>query len=144
MGLAGWLLKVRAHAQRTRIGDSPENIRAANSLLNPEILTIGFARRFATYKRANLIFRDLERLQTASAPAPAVATSLFDAHAGEQLAAVLSSWPMLRFCSAGGSVTAQSGSVHAPTKAFACRRLILPATGTTCRSTATRPWFIRW
>lgn len=30
--------------------------------LNPEALTIGFARRFATYKRATLIFRDLERI----------------------------------------------------------------------------------
>src|SRR3712207_7281698 len=29
---------------------------------NPEALTIGFARRFATYKRATLIFRDRERL----------------------------------------------------------------------------------
>ncbi|MGM0370676.1 MAG: alpha-glucan family phosphorylase [Bacillota bacterium] len=32
-------------------------------LLDEETLTIGFARRFATYKRANLIFRDLERLE---------------------------------------------------------------------------------
>ena len=30
--------------------------------LNPEVLTIGFARRFATYKRATLLFRDRERL----------------------------------------------------------------------------------
>jgi starch phosphorylase len=34
----------------------------AGALLDPEVLTIGFARRFATYKRANLIFRDPERL----------------------------------------------------------------------------------
>ena len=32
-------------------------------LLDPDALTIGFARRFATYKRANLIFRDVERLR---------------------------------------------------------------------------------
>ncbi len=32
-------------------------------LLNPEILTIGFARRFATYKRALLIFRNIERIK---------------------------------------------------------------------------------
>ena len=32
------------------------------SKLNPEALTIGFARRFATYKRATLIFKDLERI----------------------------------------------------------------------------------
>ena len=35
----------------------------AGTLLDPDALTIGFARRFATYKRANLIFRDLERLR---------------------------------------------------------------------------------
>jgi len=37
-------------------------IRAAESALDPKILTIGFARRFATYKRADLILRDPERL----------------------------------------------------------------------------------
>jgi starch phosphorylase len=36
---------------------------SAGTLLNPEKLTIGFARRFATYKRANLIFRDAERMR---------------------------------------------------------------------------------
>lgn len=35
----------------------------AGTLLNPHALTIGFARRFATYKRANLVFRDPERLR---------------------------------------------------------------------------------
>src|SRR3989441_1214144 len=35
----------------------------AGTLLNQEALTIGFGRRFATYKRADLIFRDLDRLQ---------------------------------------------------------------------------------
>ena len=35
----------------------------AGTLLDPNALTIGFARRFATYKRANLIFRDLDRLR---------------------------------------------------------------------------------
>lgn len=38
-------------------------IRALEDILDPEALTIGFARRFATYKRATLIFRDLERLR---------------------------------------------------------------------------------
>ncbi len=38
-------------------------IRALSDALDPEALTIGFARRFATYKRATLIFRDLERLK---------------------------------------------------------------------------------
>ena len=36
---------------------------AAGSLLHPHALTLGFARRFATYKRANLLFRDVDRLQ---------------------------------------------------------------------------------
>ncbi len=36
---------------------------AAGALLDPEALTIGFARRFATYKRAGLIFHDLERIK---------------------------------------------------------------------------------
>ena len=35
----------------------------AGLMLDPDVLTIGFARRFATYKRANLIFRDVERLR---------------------------------------------------------------------------------
>jgi starch phosphorylase len=38
-------------------------VRAAENALDPEVLTIGFARRFATYKRANLILRDPERLK---------------------------------------------------------------------------------
>ncbi|GAB4235904.1 MAG: alpha-glucan family phosphorylase [Acidobacteriota bacterium] len=42
---------------------SPGQIVANGVLLNPEALTIGFARRFATYKRANLILRDRERLK---------------------------------------------------------------------------------
>jgi glycogen phosphorylase len=37
-------------------------MRTAESALDPKILTIGFARRFATYKRANLILRDPDRL----------------------------------------------------------------------------------
>ncbi|MCL4501953.1 MAG: alpha-glucan family phosphorylase, partial [Deltaproteobacteria bacterium] len=39
------------------------NIVVGGALLDPSILTIGFARRFATYKRADLIFNDLERLK---------------------------------------------------------------------------------
>ncbi|MEP7070948.1 MAG: alpha-glucan family phosphorylase [Verrucomicrobiota bacterium] len=52
----------RVRAQRERMGESPESIRAAKQLLDPEILTIGFARRFATYKRGALLFRDRARL----------------------------------------------------------------------------------
>jgi starch phosphorylase len=36
---------------------------AAGTLLHPYALTLGFARRFATYKRASLLFRDVDRLQ---------------------------------------------------------------------------------
>ncbi len=41
----------------------PTQVLTGGTLLDPETLTIGFARRFATYKRATLIFRDLPRLQ---------------------------------------------------------------------------------
>ncbi len=45
-----------------RYNYSYEAIEQMVGNLNPNILTIGFARRFATYKRATLIFRDLERI----------------------------------------------------------------------------------
>ncbi len=56
---------VRANLKKQRIRNmaSTTEIREAENILDPEILTIGFARRFATYKRANLIFKDLERLK---------------------------------------------------------------------------------
>ncbi|NVM21544.1 MAG: alpha-glucan family phosphorylase [Desulfobacterales bacterium] len=38
-------------------------VLAGGTLLDPSILTIGFARRFATYKRADLIFHDMQRLK---------------------------------------------------------------------------------
>lgn len=41
----------------------PDELLINGTLLDPEALTIGFARRFATYKRATLIFRDMERLR---------------------------------------------------------------------------------
>ncbi|MFM7148786.1 MAG: alpha-glucan family phosphorylase, partial [Gemmataceae bacterium] len=40
----------------------PTEIARAEEVLDPEALTIGFARRFATYKRGTLLFRNLERL----------------------------------------------------------------------------------
>ena len=43
-------------------GKSTREISRASEVLNPEALTIGFARRFATYKRATLIFKDPDRL----------------------------------------------------------------------------------
>ena len=45
-----------------RAGYSYEEINEITSKLSPDKLTIGFARRFATYKRATLIFKDLERI----------------------------------------------------------------------------------
>ncbi|PJF41245.1 MAG: alpha-glucan phosphorylase [Phototrophicales bacterium] len=44
-------------------GASRSEIEAAAEVLDPDALTIGFARRFATYKRATLLFRDIERLK---------------------------------------------------------------------------------
>lgn len=44
-------------------GASITEIDKAQELLDPTVLTIGFARRFATYKRGNLFLRDLERLK---------------------------------------------------------------------------------
>jgi starch phosphorylase len=40
----------------------PAEVARADEILDPEALTIGFARRFATYKRGTLLFRNLERL----------------------------------------------------------------------------------
>lgn len=48
--------------QLRRRGASAKEIDRANEVLNPEALTIGFARRFATYKRATLLLRDVKRL----------------------------------------------------------------------------------
>ncbi len=42
--------------------ENEDEIERENQLFDPQILTIGFARRFATYKRATLIFSDLDRL----------------------------------------------------------------------------------
>ncbi|WP_193194671.1 alpha-glucan family phosphorylase [Nostoc sp. MG11] len=44
-------------------GASPSEIVQAQEVLDPYVLTIGFARRFATYKRATLWMRDLERIK---------------------------------------------------------------------------------
>ena len=41
---------------------TPEEIEGAKQLFNPDALTLGFARRFATYKRPNLLLQDPERL----------------------------------------------------------------------------------
>src|SRR5205823_6441105 len=52
----------RVKDQLKRGNASPKEIELADEILDPEALTIGFARRFATYKRGTLLFRDPERL----------------------------------------------------------------------------------
>lgn len=53
----------RLRAQLLRRSAPPSEIEAAEEVLDPEALTIGFARRFATYKRATLLLKDVERLK---------------------------------------------------------------------------------
>jgi len=52
----------RLRSQFARHGESPSTLEELEEVLDPSILTIGFARRFATYKRAALLFTDIERL----------------------------------------------------------------------------------
>jgi glycogen phosphorylase len=60
--LVAWA-RQRVRHQRIRRSAAQSEIEAADGVLDPDVLTIGFARRFATYKRATLILRDLPRLQ---------------------------------------------------------------------------------
>jgi starch phosphorylase len=54
----------RRHARRMqRLGMEAEGEKQAAALLNPEALTIGFARRFAEYKRADLVFSEVDKLK---------------------------------------------------------------------------------
>jgi starch phosphorylase len=52
----------RLSRQLTVSGASPEALEAARHLFDPNTLTLGFARRFATYKRPNLLLHDRQRL----------------------------------------------------------------------------------
>ena len=52
----------RLRKQLIARGAPPAEVERADEVLNPEALTLGFARRFATYKRATLLFRDPDRL----------------------------------------------------------------------------------
>jgi len=52
----------RLQAQLEEHGAPPSEVERAKEVLDPEALTIGFGRRFVTYKRATLILRDPERL----------------------------------------------------------------------------------
>ncbi len=52
----------RAAERAARFGATPQTLQRLGRTLTPDALTIGFARRFATYKRANLILADIEKL----------------------------------------------------------------------------------
>lgn len=56
-------LRARLRRQFARHGLSPDELRVVETMFDPEVLTLGFARRFATYKRAGLLFSDLDRLR---------------------------------------------------------------------------------
>ena len=56
-------MRERIRRQRVRNGEPPDEVRHVNRILNTDVLTIGFARRFATYKRGALLFSDPERLR---------------------------------------------------------------------------------
>jgi glycogen phosphorylase len=56
-------VRERVRMQSARHGLAPDDLRQVEGLLDPHALTIGFARRFATYKRAFLLMTDLERLR---------------------------------------------------------------------------------
>lgn len=56
-------VRQRIQAQMLSQGARSKEVRAVENILDPEALTIGFARRFATYKRARLIFHDLDSLR---------------------------------------------------------------------------------
>jgi starch phosphorylase len=52
----------RLRSQFARHGEAPSVLAELEAALDPDVLTIGFARRFATYKRAGLLFSDIDRL----------------------------------------------------------------------------------
>jgi len=56
-------IRRRVLQQRARHGNSPDELRALEHLFDPDVLLIGFARRFATYKRADLLLHDFDRLR---------------------------------------------------------------------------------
>ncbi len=53
----------RVSRQCRRRGESDAAVEKARGILDPNVLTIGFARRFATYKRADLILSDIDRFR---------------------------------------------------------------------------------
>lgn len=57
------LCRGRLATWKRDVGASEQEVEAAGRALDPRALTIGFARRFATYKRATLVFSDPDRLK---------------------------------------------------------------------------------
>ncbi|HNT75304.1 MAG TPA: alpha-glucan family phosphorylase [Anaerolineae bacterium] len=57
------IIRERARDARIQQATPPDQLLASGIFLDPDALVIGFARRFATYKRAYLIFNDIERLK---------------------------------------------------------------------------------
>ncbi len=55
-------VRQRAYEQAKRRAEPEESLYRLSKVLSPDALTIGFARRFATYKRANLVLADMKRL----------------------------------------------------------------------------------
>jgi glycogen phosphorylase len=55
-------VRQRLAQQRAACGDPPDLIAASERAMDPDVLTLGFARRFATYKRPTLLLRDPARL----------------------------------------------------------------------------------
>ena len=56
------VMRERARRQWRSLSAHPVQVIASGVLLDPDALTIGFARRFATYKRAGLFFHDFDRV----------------------------------------------------------------------------------
>jgi starch phosphorylase len=56
-------VRERSRLRWTGDGASPSIVVTGGTLLDPSVLTLGFARRFATYKRADLLFYDMQRLK---------------------------------------------------------------------------------
>jgi starch phosphorylase len=70
-------VRERVRVQSARHGLSPDELRSVEGLLDPHALTIGFARRFATYKRAVLLLTDMDRLRALLADAQRPVQILF-------------------------------------------------------------------
>jgi len=71
------LARERLLLQLSRHGSSPDELVRLDRMLHPDGLLIGFARRFATYKRADLVLRDMEQIKAISLDADRPVQFLF-------------------------------------------------------------------